>query len=48
MQPFTNQAQLSYNGITTSSNIARGQIVDVLSATKTAVTPEYSEGSEEV
>lgn len=48
MQPFTNQAQLSYNGITTSSNIARGQIVDVLSATKTAVTPEYSEGTEEV
>ncbi len=48
MQAFTNQAQLSYNGITTSSNITRGQIVDVLSATKTAVTPEYSEGSEEV
>ena len=48
MQPFTNQAQLTYNGITTVSNITRGQIADVLSATKTAVTPEYSEGSEEV
>lgn len=43
MQPFTNQAQLSYNGITTSSNITRGNIVDVLSATKTAVTDGYNE-----
>ncbi len=48
MQPFTNQAQLSYNGITTSSNITRGQIADVLSISKTVVTPSYSENSEEV
>lgn len=34
MATFTNQAQLSYNGIITNSNIATGQIIEVLSVTK--------------
>ena len=39
MAIFTNQATLTYNGNTTNSNIAYGEILDELSATKTAVTP---------
>jgi len=42
MATFYNQAVLSYNGNTTTSNITTGEIVQVLSATKTAVTDEYS------
>ena len=42
MPVFTNQAQLSYNGITTNSNITTGEIIEVLSATKTPVTTGYS------
>ena len=41
MATFTNQAVLSYNGITTNSNIATGEIVEVLSATKEALSTEY-------
>lgn len=41
MLRFTNQAQLSYNGTVTNSNIAVGEIVEVLSATKTAVVEKY-------
>lgn len=41
MLQFTNQAQLSFNGTITNSNIAVGEIVEVLSATKTAVVDQY-------
>ncbi len=42
MAQFTNQAQLSYNGNVTSSNIAVGEILNVLTVTKTIVSDEYS------
>ena len=38
MPTFSNQAQLSYNGITANSNIAYGQILEVLAASKTALS----------
>ena len=41
MAQFTNQAQLSYNNIVTVSNIAVGEIQDVLSISKTAVKDVY-------
>ena len=41
---FTNQAELSYNGVRTLSNVAVGMLEGVLSVTKTAVQQEYSEG----
>ncbi|MCM1541229.1 MAG: hypothetical protein NC121_08205 [Blautia sp.] len=41
MATFTNQAVLSYNGITTNSNIATGEIVEVLSAAKEALSTVY-------
>ncbi|MBP3388996.1 MAG: hypothetical protein J6K98_03885, partial [Clostridia bacterium] len=41
MPIFTNQAQLSYNDAVINSNIATGEIVEVLSATKTAVMDDY-------
>ena len=34
MARFTNQAQLAYNNSVTSSNIAVGEILEVISATK--------------
>lgn len=46
MATFTNQATLSYNGNTTDSNIITGQILEVLSAAKTAVTGNYSSGDD--
>ena len=45
MPTFTNQAVLSYNGRTTASNMTRGEIVEVLSAVKTALNPDYNTGS---
>ena len=42
MAIFSNQAALSYNGITTLSNIATGEIIEVLSATKTALVNTYT------
>lgn len=42
MAIFTNQATLSYNGTTVSSNTVTGNITQVLSATKTAVIDSYS------
>ncbi len=42
MAQFTNQAQLSYNNAVTNSNVAVGEIQEVLAATKTAVSDEYS------
>ena len=43
MARFTNQAQLAYNNSVTSSNIAVGEILEVISATKTAVRSEYEQ-----
>ena len=42
MATFYNQAILSYNGKTTTSNITTGEILEVLSATKNAVVDEYT------
>lgn len=41
MAAFYNQATLSYNGNTTTSNITTGEILEVLSATKTALRSTY-------
>ena len=41
MATFYNQATLSYKGRSVSSNIATGELVSLLSATKTAVTDTY-------
>lgn len=41
MAIFTNQATLSYNNTVTNSNIATGELLEVLSATKTAVMNGY-------
>lgn len=46
MATFFNQATLSYSGGTVNSNITTGEILEVLSVTKTAVVGEYSQGSE--
>ncbi len=44
MALFSNQATLTYNGNTTNSNIAYGEILDVLVTTKTAVEGSYTPG----
>lgn len=44
MAIFSNQATLTYNGNSTNSNIAYGEILDVLVATKTSVEGSYSPG----
>lgn len=44
MSIFTNQATLSYNNTTTTSNIVTGEIVEVLSAAKNALNEEYRFG----
>jgi len=44
MAIFTNQATLSYNNTITNSNVAVGELVEVLSITKTAVSADYSAG----
>jgi uncharacterized repeat protein (TIGR01451 family) len=41
MAQFTNQAQLTYNGVTVNSNIALGEITEVLAVTKTALSDNY-------
>ncbi len=46
MAQFTNQAQLSYNNATVNSNVAVGEVLEVLSANKTAVTTTYTTGSD--
>ena len=43
MAQFTNQARLAYNNSVTNSNIAIGEILEVLSATKTAVRDQYAQ-----
>lgn len=44
MPDFFNQATLIYNNQTTLSNIVTGQLVEVLSAAKTALSPSYRTG----
>ena len=44
MAEFTNQATLSYGGVVKASNVVTGEIVGVLSVTKTAVGTEYTPG----
>ena len=44
MAIFSNQATLTYNGSSTNSNIAYGESLDVLVATKTAVEGTYTPG----
>lgn len=43
MARFTNQAQLRYGNAVANSNIAVGEIIEVLSATKTAVRSVYGQ-----
>ena len=43
MARFTNQAQLQYGNVIANSNIAVGEILEVLSATKTAVRNTYGQ-----
>ena len=42
MAIFSNQATLTYNGITTNSNVAYGEILDLLTIFKTSVEGSYS------
>ena len=44
MAIFSNQATLTYTGGTAVSNVVTGEILDVLSVTKTAVDASYSAG----
>lgn len=46
MAIFTNQATLTYNGNVINSNIATGELLEVLSATKTAVIDTYEQDSQ--
>lgn len=46
MATFFNQATLSYSGGTVNSNITTGEIVEVLSVSKTAVKSVYSQDDE--
>lgn len=46
MAVFTNQATLTYNGNVINSNITTGELLEVISATKTAVVDTYAQGSE--
>ncbi|MCI6885370.1 hypothetical protein MR942_10275 [bacterium] len=45
MATFTNQATLTYNGRQTTSNITVGELLDVLTATKTAIDTNYGADS---
>ena len=44
MAIFTNQATLTYSGGSANSNVAVGEILEVLSADKTAVSGTYAPG----
>ena len=46
MAQFTNQASISYNGLTANSNIVTGEITRVLSVSKTSVSGSYRRGKE--
>ncbi|MEA4833335.1 hypothetical protein SDC9_83377 [bioreactor metagenome] len=41
MATFYNRAVLSYNGTVTDSNVTTGELIEILSATKTAVMNDY-------
>ena len=45
MAIFTNQATLTFNGMPTNSNVAYGEILDVLTASKTSIEGTYSPDS---
>lgn len=44
MAVFSNQATITYNGITASSNIAYGEILDALAVSKTPIESGYTPG----
>ncbi len=44
MATFYNSATLSYNGNVTNSNVVSGELVEILSVTKTAVRGDYRSG----
>ncbi len=44
MATFFNSATLTYNGNTTNSNVVTGELVEILTATKTAVRGDYTTG----
>lgn len=46
MAQFTNQAQLSYNGTVVNSNVAVGELRDVLTVDKNAVSQSYNAGDD--
>lgn len=46
MATFTNQATLTYNGITVSSNITTGEMLEVLQISKSATQDTYVPGDE--
>ncbi len=46
MAQFTNQAQLTYNNSVISSNVAVGEILEVISAAKTALSTDYTLGED--
>ena len=46
MAQFTNQAQLSYNNATVNSNVAVGEVLEVLAANKIAVMTTYTPGGD--
>ena len=46
MATFTNQATLSYNGIVANSNTVTGELLETLTASKTAVRAQYSPGDD--
>ena len=46
MATFTNRATLSYNGITTDSNIVTGTIQETLAVSKNAVIDSYTRGDD--
>ena len=46
MPTFYNQATLTYNGSTVSSNVTAGELVRALTVTKTAVIDTYTRGSD--
>ncbi len=44
MAVFSNQATLTYNGISVDSNVAFGEIIEVLAVTKTAIEDSFVQG----
>lgn len=46
MAQFTNQATLTYNNTVVNSNVAVGELLEVLSATKLAVVDSYTQGDD--